>query len=95
MPAVAELVGLEVRVSLAGNNKGVEVAAGDELAGLAEGQVQEAEVEADVVADNRRAGDEGQELFGRFAGDGCAGDVCIGDAVHLRAEDLAARVDKR
>ena len=50
---VAELVRLEVRIRLTGDDQSVEVAAGDELAGLAQGHIQEAEVEADVVADDR------------------------------------------
>ena len=51
--SVAELVVLEVRVALAGDDERVEVAARREPGPVAERLLDEAEVEADVVADDR------------------------------------------
>ena len=92
---VAQLVGLEVRVALAGDHECVEVTALDELPVLTQGHVQEADVEAHVVAHDRGAGDESEQLLGRFLCHRSAGDFGVGDAVHLCAEDVAARVHER
>src|SRR5450759_268859 len=89
---VAELVRLEVRIGLASDHEGVEVATLDELAALTESLVEEGDVEADVVANDGCAGNEGQQLLRGFASHGSARNVGVSDAVHLGAEDLAARV---
>ena len=65
---VAELVRLEVRIGLASDRQRVEVAAGGELAGLAQRLIEEAQIEADVVADDRSAADEREQLLGRLLG---------------------------
>ncbi len=89
---IAQLVRLEIRIGLTSDHERVQVAALDELATLAQSLVQEANIEAHVVADDRSAGDEGEQLLGRFLGNRCARDLGIGDAVHLGAEDVAAGV---
>ena len=62
---VAELVALgPVRIALAGEDQRVEVLARLEAEAVAEGLLEEAEVEADVVADERGVTDELQELLG-------------------------------
>jgi len=66
---VPELVRLKVRVCLTGDHESVEVAALDELPGLAEGLVEEAQVEAHVVANHGSATDERPQLFRRLASD--------------------------
>ncbi len=91
---VPELVRLKVRVCLTGDHESVEVAALDELPGLAEGLVEEAQVEAHVVANHGSATDERPQLFRRLASDRGAGHVGVRDAVHLRAEDVPARTDE-
>ena len=62
--SVGELVVLEVRIALAGDRQGVEVAALLEVRAVAERGLEEAEVEPDGVADDRRVADELEGLLG-------------------------------
>ena len=73
----------------------VEVRARLEAEAVALGLLDEAEVEADVVADDERVADEVEQLVGRLLRAGRALDVLVGDAVHLVADDRAAGVHER
>ena len=92
---VTELVRLGAGIALAGDDQGVEVGPGLEPESVALGVLDEAEVEADVVADDERVPDELQQLIGRLLRAGRALDVLVGDAVHLVADDRAAGVHER
>jgi len=89
---VAELVRLEVRVAIASDGEGVEVARLGEPARLAERLLDEAQVEADVVADQAGRPGELHEAQGRVARGRRTGHFRVGDAVHLAPTDRAARV---
>ena len=89
-----QLVVLEVRVALAGDGQGVEVAALLEVRAVGEGGLDEAQVEADRVADDERVTDERECLLGGVLGLGGLLDVGVGDAVHLAPDDRPARVDE-
>ena len=82
-------------IALAGDDEGVEVRAGLEPEAVALGLFDEAEVEADVVADDERVADEVQQLVGCLLRARRALDVLVGDAVHLVADDRAAGVHER
>ena len=58
---------------------------------------QEAQVEADVVADHRRAADEARDLVGNLVEARLAGHVAVGDAGELRdlVWDRPAGIDER
>ena len=62
-----ELVVLEVGVALAGDHEGVEVTALLEAGAVAEGLLDEAEVEAHVVADDDAVADELERFFRRVS----------------------------
>ena len=90
-----ELVVLEVRVALAGDDQRVEERALRDAGAVAEGLLDERDVEADGVADEGGVADELEDLargLGRARG---ARDVRVGDAVHLVADDPAAGVHER
>src|SRR4029079_14051591 len=63
---VGQLVRLGARVALASDDERVEVLARLEPEPVALRLLDEAEVEADVVADDRRVADEGEQLVGRL-----------------------------
>ncbi len=89
-----QLVVLEVRIALAGDRQGVEVAALLEVRPVAQRRLDEGEVEPDRVPDDDRVTDE---LDGVARGVGRLGrllDVDVLDAVHLVADDRTARVDQ-
>jgi len=92
---VPELIGLQVRIAVADDGQRVERIGIGELGRLVEGRGQEAEIEADVVADQRRGAGELQEAQDRVTWRGCPGDLVVRDAVHLGAEDGAAGIDER
>ena len=90
-----ELVVLEVRVALAGDDERVEVRALRDAGAVAEGLLDEGDVEADGVADERRVTDELEHLPRGLCRARGALDVLVGDAVHLVADDRPAGVDQR
>ena len=57
--------------------------------------MQEAQVEADVVADDERVARELEEVRDGLVDRGRLLDVLLGDAVELRADDGAAGLDQR
>ncbi len=89
---VAKLVRLEVRVAIASDGQGVEVARVGELARLAERLLDEAQVEAHAVSDQTGRTGELHEALGRIVRVRRTGHLGVRDAVHLRAEDRPARV---
>ena len=90
-----ELVVLEVRIALAGDREGVEVAARLEVGPVGERGLDEPEVEPDRMTDDLRVADELEGLLGGLGRLGGLLDVGVVDAVHLVADDRAARVDER
>ena len=92
---VSELVRLGTGIALAGDDQRVEVRAGLEPEAVALGLFDEAEVEADVVADDQRVADEVQQLVGCLLRARCALDVLVGDAVHLVADDRSPGIHER
>ena len=86
-----ELVVLEIRVALAGDDQRVEVPALRDAGAVAEGLLEERDVEADGVADERRVPDELERLAGGLGRARGALDVLVGDAVHLVADDRCGR----
>ena len=92
LASVAELVVLEVRVALAGDDQRVEVAALLDAGAVAERGLEERDVEAHRVADEQRVAHEVERLAGGLGRGRGALDVLVGDAVHLVADDRPARV---
>ncbi len=89
-----ELVVLEVRITLAGDRQGVEIAARLDMRAVDERRLDEAEVEADRMTDDRRVTDELQGLLGGLGRARGLLDVGVVDAVHLVADDGTTRVDQ-
>ena len=90
----AELVVLEVRIPLAGDDERVQVGARLDARAVAEGLLEERDVEADRMADERGLADEVERLARGLGGARRALDVLVGDAVHLVADDRAPGVDE-
>jgi hypothetical protein len=89
-----QLVVLEVRIALAGDRQRVEEAARVVVGGAAAGLLEEAEVEVDAVADDERVTDVVDGLLRRLGRRRPLGDVLVGDAVDLVAEDRLRRLDE-
>ncbi|GIW20188.1 MAG: hypothetical protein KatS3mg065_0484 [Chloroflexota bacterium] len=79
---------------LPGDDEGVEVAAVLEAEAVAEGGLEEGDVEADVVADDEGVPGEGEEPLGGLPWARGAADVGVGEAVELGSDDGPARVDE-
>ena len=90
-----QLVVLEVRVALAGDDQRVEVAARLDVRAVGEGGFDEAEIEPDRMTDDQRVTGEIERLAGGFGRARRLLDVRVGDAVHLVADDRPTRVDER
>ena len=84
---VAELEDVLVRIGIACEREGVQVAALLEGGAVREGGLDEAEVEADVVADEQRVIRPLEQLLHRVLGGRRLGNVLVRDAVELRADD--------
>ena len=73
----------------------VEVLAGLDAGAIGEGGLDEADVEADVVADEDVVAREVEQLRGGLGRAGRAFHVGVGDAVDLLADDAAGGLDER
>ena len=92
---VDQLVGLRrTWIALTGDHQGIEVATALEPVAIAESFLEEGQVEADVVANDRRVAGELEEAAGSLLREWLALDIVVGQAVHLHARDRATRIDQ-